>query len=402
MMARPLDRDILVTSVMPHMHWLGKDFTFTAVLPDGKTRIPLIKIDHWNFNWQGTYAFKEPIRIPKGSWFEVEAHFDNSDANPANQNKPPKVVRWGEGTNDEMCIGIFEWVVIEGEPEPEAQTARRSPIRCPADGQQKGKGRQRGRNERRQRGNDWCRESLVSVCYFPCADMMNGHRVTSSPRQPNRRAIRQLTMTTQERRRGSDSNLRAMLRGCRAVPRRRASRGSLHAAGTLGKRDDLATIGDGQPPHPQRRDLHLGAEPAHPGDSPQASASGSPVKARAISMYRWMMAGSPRSSTAQMLASMTKGRSRCRSHHGHGRWSRPGRWRTRAPRRAWRSPERSRRRERRGPCPRGPRGRTRRDKPLASDRAARVSPSRQTPSVNGLAALLTNGSINCVSASMPV
>ena len=72
MMARPLDRDILLTSVMPHMHWLGKDFTFTAVLPDGKTRIPLIKIDHWNFNWQGTYAFKEPIRVPKGSWFEVE------------------------------------------------------------------------------------------------------------------------------------------------------------------------------------------------------------------------------------------------------------------------------------------------------------------------------------------
>ena len=125
MMARPLDRDILVTSVMPHMHWLGKDFTFSAVLPDGKTRVPLIKIDHWNFNWQGSYAFKEPIRIPQGSWFEVEAHFDNSDANPANQNKPPKVVRWGEGTSDEMCIGIFEWVVIEGQPEPQRKRALR-------------------------------------------------------------------------------------------------------------------------------------------------------------------------------------------------------------------------------------------------------------------------------------
>ena len=100
-MGRLLDRDILITSVMPHMHWLGKDFTFTAVLPDGKTRIPLIKIDHWNFNWQGTYAFKEPLRVPKGSWFEVEAHFDNSDTNPANQSKPPKIVRWGEGTNDD-------------------------------------------------------------------------------------------------------------------------------------------------------------------------------------------------------------------------------------------------------------------------------------------------------------
>src|SRR5262249_6623752 len=70
LMGRALDRDILLTSVMPHMHWLGTDFTFTAVLPDGKTRVPLIKIAHWNFNWQGTYAFKEPIRIPKGSGFE--------------------------------------------------------------------------------------------------------------------------------------------------------------------------------------------------------------------------------------------------------------------------------------------------------------------------------------------
>jgi predicted CXXCH cytochrome family protein len=119
MMGRPLNRDILVTSVMPHMHWLGKDFTFTAVLPDGKTKIPLIKIDHWNFNWQGTYAFKEPLRLPKGSWFEVEAHFDNSESNPANRNKPPKVIRWGEGTNDEMCIGVYEWVVVEGQPEAE-------------------------------------------------------------------------------------------------------------------------------------------------------------------------------------------------------------------------------------------------------------------------------------------
>ena len=103
---------------MPHMHWLGKDFTFTAVLPDGKTRIPLIKIDHWNFNWQGTYAFKEPIRLPKGSWFEMEAHFDNTDSNPSNQSKPAKLVKWGEGTNDEMCIGIYEWVPVEGDPDP--------------------------------------------------------------------------------------------------------------------------------------------------------------------------------------------------------------------------------------------------------------------------------------------
>jgi hypothetical protein len=119
-MGRPLARDVLLTSVMPHMHWLGKDFTFWAVLPDeAQTRVPLIRIDNWNFNWQGTYAFAEPIRLPKGSWFEMEAHFDNSADNPANPTKPPAIVRWGNQTNDEMCIGVFEFVPAEGDnPQP--------------------------------------------------------------------------------------------------------------------------------------------------------------------------------------------------------------------------------------------------------------------------------------------
>ncbi|MDB5352141.1 MAG: Copper type ascorbate-dependent monooxygenase, C-terminal domain protein [Planctomycetota bacterium] len=118
-MSRPLSRDILLTSVMPHMHWLGKDFSFTAVLPDDKhTRVPLIEIKHWNFNWQGTYAFVEPIKLPKGTYFEMLAHFDNSDKNPSNQNKPPKDVSWGEQTTNEMCIGVFEFVVADGADAP--------------------------------------------------------------------------------------------------------------------------------------------------------------------------------------------------------------------------------------------------------------------------------------------
>ncbi len=118
-MGRPLSRDILLTSVMPHMHWIGKDFTFTAILPDEKkTRVPLIEIKHWNFNWQGTYAFVEPIKLPKGTYFEMVAHFDNSDKNPLNQNKPPKIVNWGNQTNDEMCIGVYEYVVADSADTP--------------------------------------------------------------------------------------------------------------------------------------------------------------------------------------------------------------------------------------------------------------------------------------------
>jgi hypothetical protein len=128
MMSRPLTRDILLTSVMPHMHWLGKDFTFRAILPDKNAApIELIKIDRWNFNWQGTYAFEKPIRLPKGTYFEMEAHFDNSDSNPANPSHPPKVVTWGEQTTNEMCIGVYEFVVAEG-----ADTPQRRPATPPA------------------------------------------------------------------------------------------------------------------------------------------------------------------------------------------------------------------------------------------------------------------------------
>jgi hypothetical protein len=124
MSGRPLSRDVLITGVMPHMHWLGKDFTFWAVLPDEKkTRVPLIRIDRWDFNWQGTYRFAEPVRLPKGSILEIEAHFDNSADNPSNPSDPPRTVRWGDGTNDEMCLGIFEFMAADptAVPPPDAR-----------------------------------------------------------------------------------------------------------------------------------------------------------------------------------------------------------------------------------------------------------------------------------------
>lgn len=108
-MSRPLQRDILITAVMPHMHWLGKDFAMKAMLPDGG-ELPLIQIDRWNFNWQGTYVLEKPLLVPKGSWFEMVAHFDNSASNPFNPRNPPQTVTWGNETNDEMCLGVFEFV----------------------------------------------------------------------------------------------------------------------------------------------------------------------------------------------------------------------------------------------------------------------------------------------------
>ena len=102
-----ISQDVHLTAVVPHMHLLGKDFLMTAIRPDGTRRV-LIRIDHWDFNWQNANDFVEPIPIPSGTRIEVLAHFDNSGANSRNPNAPPRDVRWGEQTTDEMCLGFLQ------------------------------------------------------------------------------------------------------------------------------------------------------------------------------------------------------------------------------------------------------------------------------------------------------
>lgn len=89
--------------IMPHMHYLGRSMKAWVEMPDGTTK-PMVYIKDWDFNWQMTYSFKEPLVIPKGSKIWVEAVYDNSEANPNNPNSPPKDVRWGEQTTDEMFL----------------------------------------------------------------------------------------------------------------------------------------------------------------------------------------------------------------------------------------------------------------------------------------------------------
>jgi hypothetical protein len=97
-----------VIAVLPHMHWLGRDFRLTATRPGETESVTLIEIDHWNFNWQGIYDFVEPVALPAGTVLNMVGHFDNSDANPSNPSHPPREVRWGEQTTDEMCLGFLQ------------------------------------------------------------------------------------------------------------------------------------------------------------------------------------------------------------------------------------------------------------------------------------------------------
>jgi mono/diheme cytochrome c family protein len=98
--------DVTLVRIAPHTHLIGKDISVDAVLPDG-ARKKLVRVPEWDFRWQTVFTFNEPVKLPKGSRVEVVAHYDNSAANPANPSKPPRDVRWGEATTDEMCVAAL-------------------------------------------------------------------------------------------------------------------------------------------------------------------------------------------------------------------------------------------------------------------------------------------------------
>lgn len=106
----PMRDDITLHGVMPHMHLLGHTMRARVVAPDGTER-PLIYVPDWDFNWQLFYAFKQPMKIEKGSKIVVEATYDNSTGNPHNPSNPPKPVSWGEETTDEMFLLLGAYTV---------------------------------------------------------------------------------------------------------------------------------------------------------------------------------------------------------------------------------------------------------------------------------------------------
>jgi hypothetical protein len=117
---------VSLISAAPHMHYLGKEMKAQATTPDGRT-IPLVRIEDWNFNWQGQYLYARPIELPAGTRIDVDARYDNSPDNPRNPSSPPRRVRFGEQSTDEMCICFFQATARTPE---ERQQIRRATLRA--------------------------------------------------------------------------------------------------------------------------------------------------------------------------------------------------------------------------------------------------------------------------------
>lgn len=82
--------------VAPHMHTLGRAIR-VSVLHEGGSEECAVDIPRWDFEWQANYFFAEPIPLRGGDVIRVDCVYDNPT---------DSIVRFGDGTGDEMCIAF--------------------------------------------------------------------------------------------------------------------------------------------------------------------------------------------------------------------------------------------------------------------------------------------------------
>ena len=120
--------DVKAFGAGAHAHYLAKQMHLMATLPSGEKK-KLLWINDWDFAWQGQYQFKEAVSLPKGTKLDVKITYDNTADNPHNPSSPPKRVKWGEGSFDEMgSMSLMVVAANEGEL-PVLQNAIRDYVR---------------------------------------------------------------------------------------------------------------------------------------------------------------------------------------------------------------------------------------------------------------------------------
>ncbi len=94
----PPNSPFLIYTATHHMHLLGQKADHTILRGDGSETC-LLDIPRWDFGWQSAYRLSEPVRFEPGDTLRLACQWDNSAGDHD--------VNWGEGTGDEMCLGIY-------------------------------------------------------------------------------------------------------------------------------------------------------------------------------------------------------------------------------------------------------------------------------------------------------
>jgi Copper type II ascorbate-dependent monooxygenase, N-terminal domain/Copper type II ascorbate-dependent monooxygenase, C-terminal domain len=99
---RGFDERTTIHGVAGHMHLLGRSIRVELNPGTDDARV-LLDIPRWDFHWQNAYMLEDAIVAEPGDRVRVTCRHDVSS-----RTSEPRYVLWGEGTSDEMCLGVLQ------------------------------------------------------------------------------------------------------------------------------------------------------------------------------------------------------------------------------------------------------------------------------------------------------
>lgn len=104
----PVTEPMTIHAAAPHMHLLGSSMTIEAN-PGTERAATILSQPSYDFDQQGAVWLSEPIRLQAGDILRITCTWNPAlrKALPAFKGTKPRYVVWGEGTTDEMCLGVL-------------------------------------------------------------------------------------------------------------------------------------------------------------------------------------------------------------------------------------------------------------------------------------------------------
>jgi hypothetical protein len=113
---QPVRRAGTVYALAGHMHLLGRSIRI-ELNPGRPGARTLLDVPVYDFDNQALRPLAKPVAVRAGDVLRVTCTHDSGLRRllPALRDTPPRYVVWGDGTSDEMCLGMVVWSTASGD-----------------------------------------------------------------------------------------------------------------------------------------------------------------------------------------------------------------------------------------------------------------------------------------------
>jgi hypothetical protein len=103
----PIGKSGYIVRTQAHMHLMGRSFTM-VLNPGTSGARTVLNVPNYNFDYQKAYNLNSPIPVKAGDRLQINCTYDPRLAQqlPILRKAPSHYVTWGDGSSDEMCLGV--------------------------------------------------------------------------------------------------------------------------------------------------------------------------------------------------------------------------------------------------------------------------------------------------------